>query len=73
MAAEGRDERMVSVKGSVDGVKCGIKFINEEKNGIPQHSLILTKYFWRPNSGCENSEAVVIHFSSNNCGSSLLV
>lgn len=51
----------------------GLVFIHAEKNGTHWHSLAHAKCFWRPDSGCEHSEAVVVHFSSSDSVLPLLV
>jgi len=38
--------------------RCVTEFLLVEKNGTRWHSLMLAECFWRPNSGCEHSEAV---------------
>ena len=36
------------------------------KKGTYWHSSTLAEHLWRPNSGCQHSKAVMLHFSSGN-------
>ena len=45
------------------------------RNGTHWHLLMFAEHLWRPNSGCEHTEVLVVHFSigNNNSGSPLMM
>ena len=57
MAAEGQSDRMVSDMEVRMKQRCVIEFLRR-KNGTHSHLLMLAECLWKPNSGCEHSEAV---------------
>ena len=59
MAAEGHTDKMASDVEVPMKQRGGTEFLHaEKKNDIHWHSMILAKCLPRPNSGCEDSEAV---------------
>ena len=58
MAAEGHSDIMVTDMEVHMKQKCVIELLCVEKNGTYWDSSTLTECLWRPNSGCEHSEAV---------------
>ena len=55
MAEEGQSNKMASDMEVHMKQRFVIEFV---------HLSTLVKHFWRPNSGCEHSEVVGVHFSS---------
>ena len=59
LAAEGHSDRMASdMEEQMKHLKCVTEFLHAEKSGTQWHSLMLAECLWRPESGCEHSEAV---------------
>jgi len=58
MAAEGQSDKMASEMEVCMKQKCVVKVLQLKKKWTLSHSSILTEHLWRPNSGCEHSEAV---------------
>ena len=59
--------------GSAYGAKGWDRILPCRKNGTQWHSLLLSEYSQRPNSGCEHSEVVCLSSGLTDCGSPLLV
>ena len=58
MVAEGQSDRRAPDMEVRMKQRSDIEFLSVEKNGIYWHSLMRAESLWRPNSGCEYSEAV---------------
>ena len=69
MAAEGQSGKIACGMETQMKQRCGMEFLHLKKNCTRWHSLVLAECFWRPNSGCEHSRAVVVRFSSGDSDS----
>jgi len=61
VAAEGQSDKMASDREMCMKQRYVVGFLQVEKIpaiNIFTHSSMLAEHFWRPNSGCEHSEAV---------------